>query len=277
MNLASPVEATVPAGLAASQGEAIVRLIETAQQVKRRYQFFVWLQSHVRPLLPHQVAVCGAYQRQEKNVVLEPFHTVPMPDDAMRALLGFEGPVVRAAVQAWLAQRCRPITFCLSVALGDAVRVASGPLIDQGLDHWLVHGVSRPQRPHELELLFLLSTPHARVDASQLKHMELLMPHLASTYLRMQATEHELGIPAPQAPLHEGGTKALVTRREIQILAWVREGMSNHQISAELGISPLTVKNHVQKILRKLGAANRAQAVAKAMSLGLLDLPGGTP
>jgi len=32
----------------------------------------------------------------------------------------------------------------------------------------------------------------------------------------------------------------------------------------------LTVKNHVQKILRKLGAANRAQAVARAMSMNLL-------
>ena len=35
-------------------------------------------------------------------------------------------------------------------------------------------------------------------------------------------------------------------------------------------ISPLTVKNHVQKILRKLGASNRAQAVSKAISLGLI-------
>jgi DNA-binding CsgD family transcriptional regulator len=43
--------------------------------------------------------------------------------------------------------------------------------------------------------------------------------------------------------------------------------MSNQQIGVKLGISALTVKNHVQKILRKLGASNRAQAVAIAMSL----------
>ena len=61
-----------------------------------------------------------------------------------------------------------------------------------------------------------------------------------------------------------------ITEREKQILGWVREGMSNHEIGTELGISPLTVKNHVQKILRKLGAANRAQAVARAMTLNLL-------
>ena len=42
------------------------------------------------------------------------------------------------------------------------------------------------------------------------------------------------------------------------------------EIGTQLGISPLTVKNHVQKILRKLGATNRAQAVARAMSMSLL-------
>ena len=61
-----------------------------------------------------------------------------------------------------------------------------------------------------------------------------------------------------------------ITEREREILVWVRDGLSNQQISEKLGISALTVKNHVQKILRKLGAANRAQAVAKAMSMNAL-------
>jgi DNA-binding NarL/FixJ family response regulator len=50
----------------------------------------------------------------------------------------------------------------------------------------------------------------------------------------------------------------------------VREGKSNPQIGLHLGISPLTVKNHVQKLLHKLGATNRAQAVAIAMAQHLL-------
>ncbi len=58
-----------------------------------------------------------------------------------------------------------------------------------------------------------------------------------------------------------------LTDREREILLWVRGGLSNQQIGEKLGISALTVKNHVQKILRKLGAANRAQAVAVAMTM----------
>jgi DNA-binding CsgD family transcriptional regulator len=39
-----------------------------------------------------------------------------------------------------------------------------------------------------------------------------------------------------------------------------------------LRISPLTVKNHVQKILRKLDVLNRTQAVGKAMALRVLNI-----
>jgi DNA-binding NarL/FixJ family response regulator len=63
----------------------------------------------------------------------------------------------------------------------------------------------------------------------------------------------------------------VVTEREAEILTWVQKGKSNREIGRTLGISPLTVKNHVQKILRKLEVHNRTQAVAKAMRHGILD------
>jgi DNA-binding NarL/FixJ family response regulator len=75
---------------------------------------------------------------------------------------------------------------------------------------------------------------------------------------------------AARAGANTAAHKPAVTEREREILMWVRDGMSNQQISEKLGISALTVKNHVQKILRKLGAANRAQAVGKAMNMNLL-------
>jgi DNA-binding CsgD family transcriptional regulator len=50
----------------------------------------------------------------------------------------------------------------------------------------------------------------------------------------------------------------------------MREGKTNAEIAEVLAISPLTVKNHVQRILRKLDAANRAQAVGLAIQRNLL-------
>jgi DNA-binding NarL/FixJ family response regulator len=73
---------------------------------------------------------------------------------------------------------------------------------------------------------------------------------------------------APKAaPLPRGSA---ITERERQILRCMREGKRNQEIGVMLEISALTVKNHVQKILRKLSATNRAQAVAVAMSRNLM-------
>ena len=61
-----------------------------------------------------------------------------------------------------------------------------------------------------------------------------------------------------------------LTARETEILQWMYYGKSNTEIGAILGINALTVKDHVQKILRKLHALNRTQAVGKAFALHIL-------
>jgi DNA-binding CsgD family transcriptional regulator len=74
---------------------------------------------------------------------------------------------------------------------------------------------------------------------------------------------------AGQSPIRGFAVREILTTRETEILSWVERGKSNNEIAQILGISHLTVKNHVQKILRKLNVQNRAQAVAKGMSLNL--------
>ena len=56
----------------------------------------------------------------------------------------------------------------------------------------------------------------------------------------------------------------MLSEREAEILRWMRAGKTNQEIGLILNISPFTVKNHVQKILRKLNVTNRTQAVAKS-------------
>jgi LuxR family quorum sensing-dependent transcriptional regulator len=66
--------------------------------------------------------------------------------------------------------------------------------------------------------------------------------------------------------------KILLTAREREVLWWVAAGKSAAQISQALKISKRTVDEHSQTAARKLGAANRTQAVAIAMRDRLIDL-----
>jgi len=57
--------------------------------------------------------------------------------------------------------------------------------------------------------------------------------------------------------------EVVLSAREEEILVWVAEGKTNIEISRIFAISPFTVKNHVQSIIRKLGASNRTEAAVK--------------
>lgn len=61
-----------------------------------------------------------------------------------------------------------------------------------------------------------------------------------------------------------------LSSREMEVLSCLAQGRTTAQISTELFISDNTVKTHVRHILEKLEASNRAEAVSKAIQLGLI-------
>ena len=64
---------------------------------------------------------------------------------------------------------------------------------------------------------------------------------------------------------------ASLTEREREVLRLIAQGLPSKQIARTLNISERTVKFHSSALLRKLGAENRAEAVARAAQRGLLD------
>ena len=72
-------------------------------------------------------------------------------------------------------------------------------------------------------------------------------------------------------PESEAKAPSPLTSREMEILGFVSNGYPSNDIADFLGISAVTVNNHRQNILSKLGAASSAEAVNYAKDLGLMD------
>jgi DNA-binding NarL/FixJ family response regulator len=91
---------------------------------------------------------------------------------------------------------------------------------------------------------------------------------------RLVSLEEE-GEPSPQSPsngLADGaqtGLRDLLTRREIDVLELMVRGDTNAAIARELVLSIGTIKFHVKNILRKLNAANRAEATSRYLRMTL--------
>lgn len=64
---------------------------------------------------------------------------------------------------------------------------------------------------------------------------------------------------------------AMLSKRELEILELVSQGLSNKEIANSLNLSRYTVESHIKHIYRKLAVRNRSKAVDTARNLGLLD------
>lgn len=98
----------------------------------------------------------------------------------------------------------------------------------------------------------------------------------AAAAARVRRRLHEQGASnVPRGPrAATAAHPALLTPRETQVLELAAEGLSDAEIAGRLFISPKTTGHHVSAVLRKLGAASRAEAAAVARRRGLLDRDG---
>ncbi len=97
------------------------------------------------------------------------------------------------------------------------------------------------------------------------------------------AARGDVGL-APQAAAriasHLVDPEPVLTGREVEVVRLVAQGLSNRAIAAALFLTEATVKTHLIRLYRKLGADNRTGAVAEAVRRGLVELgtrPGPGP
>ena len=105
------------------------------------------------------------------------------------------------------------------------------------------------------------ASPDALVDAAKnaIEGNAVIHPQLTKTFIE----EVRLGE-------GDGPRAAPLSKREREILQKVADGSTTRQVATELGISPHTVKTHLERIFEKLGANDRAQAVAIAIRTGIV-------
>ncbi|BBG01597.1 MULTISPECIES: response regulator transcription factor [Pseudonocardia] len=66
-----------------------------------------------------------------------------------------------------------------------------------------------------------------------------------------------------------------LTARELDILYWTAAGLRNHGVATQLHLEHNTIKTHLRRLFRKLGAVDRAHLIAAAFSHGYLTVRDG--
>jgi transcriptional regulator EpsA len=238
------------------EAEWLGRILLTSLNVRCREHFFGWVQGPVQTLLPHDILICG-FLEQTGDFRLERFSSSRyFRAEHLEAALQPQG-LLTETLRRWQIE-CRPIM------LGkEFVRSQSG---EQGDDERLRRLELRNLATHAVRWVDGSLKSHvsfARImcplDARLSRTIQVLVPLISLTLARVLALEGAISRP-----------DTMLSLRELEILDNVRNGRTNSEIGTRLGISPLTVKNHIGNILKKMDVRTRGHAVAKALSAGLL-------
>lgn len=242
--------------------ETLMLNLDASLRVYQRAHFFSWTQGLLQGLIRHEVLICALRSGDASSMRAESFSMIAPRQAIFGETFLHDGAGALNLVKAWQDGGFRPL-------IRDA---ADGPFAKGlfarelelvGATQILAHGTHDAHGQVGSFYAFLcvagtLGPRHAYLA-------RLVTPFVHDAWVRTEVNA--------RAPLIDGprsGEPARITGREQEILGWVARGKSNFEIGAILVISPLTVKNHVQKILRKLDVVNRAQAVSKALELRLL-------
>jgi general secretion pathway protein G len=243
---------------------ALLKVMADAVLVRRRYEFFVWAQVRLQSVLPHDVLVCGVPRSQSARMFYDYYYSIPIDPEALARLCHPRDGLANDLMDRWIGDGYEPLLITKDADTSADVRLGA-ELASIGFGDCIVHGIPKAQTAASAHCFFAFVSLRSMPGERDRQLAQMLVPHVFSAYSRAQTRER------PAAEVEQTGERdAGVTDREVEILRWIREGKSNLEIGMILSISPLTVKNHVQKILRKLNASNRAQAVSKAISIKLL-------
>jgi transcriptional regulator EpsA len=235
--------------------------IEAAVRVKRRSDFFSWVQGVFQGMLAHEVLICAIADRTSRGYRMEWMASVPIDEGRFGELCNGTGGLVYRLIALWERGGRRPLLLRGpdNGAGGDAG--LAGEIHRLELVNVAAHGV--PDSDGYAASFFCFAKLPGEPGAALGDALELVVPYLHAAWTRAVC---DIGRQRSGNLVVAG---EILTVREVEILNWVEQGKSNNEIAQILSISHLTVKNHVQKILRKLNVQNRAQAVAKGINLNL--------
>jgi transcriptional regulator EpsA len=237
-----------------------MEIVEASLHVTRRDQLFSWLQGSFQYIFPHEVMICGISTASGEDFIFESFSSIRYPENCAKAATRARDGVVWQVMSLW-QQTGRPMMLGGGMQPGDygnylvPFTEEKANLIELELHNIAAHGMAGHNGG--ISTFFCFSRVPQQPGKAHARLLELLMPYLHSALVRV----------AGQSGSAQTGQ---ITEREREVLQWLKTGKTNWEIAQILGISPYTVKNHVQNILRKLNVQNRSHAAVKASNFLLV-------
>ena len=248
--------------LTGGEGEKFMRVVAQGSRLTRHYELFQLLQGEdIQHFIPHQIMISAWCDSEESSPKIDVISAVPGVRTGLLNCCAID-ELIKDLCRRWLLRGRRPLLYS-SATDARLVRSNCNCALHkylQGSWSLLVHGVTSAR--DNSQSLYLVLNANAVVSGYGIEQYRLLVdPLIAQIDVAFRRIE-ALKVTESSANKEYPTIREALSMREEEVLRWVSEGRTNAEIAEVLNISPFTVKNHVQQIMRKLDAANRTEAVA---------------
>lgn len=241
------------------------RTLTRSVAVRSHRDVLDWLQGDMQTYLPHQIMI-AAWGDFETGAIQ---HDIISPLAGVRTQNSNPStttPLLLQLYKRWVNFDRQP--YAINVTENGFLLADTGLQCNisealLGMHSAMVHGISDERGSHDC--LYVVFNDKGPFSTKERSTMAMLMPYVDTALRQVKHLPHQEHF----APPTEGATEPApapdhdLTEREVQVLYWVTLGKTNPEIGRILEISEFTVKNHMQRIFKKLDVFNRAQAVGK--------------
>jgi len=247
--------------LSEEEAARFLRIVADALPITRHYQLFLWLNGELQQFVPHQILISAWGDFAKWDLKLDLVSRLPgvRTEQLTRCRID---DLLKELHSQWVEADRRPILVKAAEVAGTRPASCSCPVHSalRSMRCVLVHGIRDARGGHESLYVALGSGSflNGRSRERFLSLVDLVTAQIDFAFRQLAA--YPLDGSGAEDP---DGERLDLSSREQEIIDWVCRGGTNAEIATALEISPFTVKNHVQRIFRKIGVSNRTQAAAK--------------
>lgn len=238
----------------------LVEVMRLASQTRTVEDLDFLLEGPLKELLRYEAVICGIGFTAESGCFGHKYHSRGYPQKYFFELEQPGGSVDSPLMQLWRSS-LKPVYFQSGRDDGKLPPEWVKAFNKYDLRNTVAHATV--DRAGIVANYFIFARLEGEVGDEHAEILELLIPNLGQALsVALHAQECD--------PDFAGTAQNLVSKRQCEILHWIYHGKTNWEISKILEMNEENIKYHVEQAMSKLKVKTRAQAVGRALELGLI-------
>ena len=261
-NFNTEVKTTLNSNLELQSSNNLSVLMQNSLHIRTHFELLLWLQGDIQQHIPHEVMIAAWGDFSIGIIYIDIVSSIPGVRTGKISSTNLTS-LLQSLFKYWLDHSKTAFTLSMDKGIfhDHELGCAEANINLKFMKHASVHGIKDYRGGHDCLYVFIDAA--SKTPNATRKMISALVPYIDCSLRQLEHLPEQLPEDTTPKVKIENEIVGTLSLREMEIMDWVKVGKTNLDIGMILNISAFTVKNHLQRIFKKLDVLNRAQAVTE--------------